>query len=150
MRGKNENSQVLHIFKAVIHKSNIFKQTVFSFFANQIPLKLLGKVLGIKPYETYVIFFKMSLSPVQNLTKIYYRRFKTHHLSLIDKIVLAHGALFHHLDGHIRGALPLAVAHHAKLAAAQLFKQGELGRVDLPLAVAETGGGRLGTAGRRL
>ena len=72
------------------------------------------------------------------------------HLGLVNEIVLAHGPLFHHLDGHVDGPLPLAAAHHAKLTASQLLAQRQLRRVNLPLAVAEPGGGRLGAARRAL
>ena len=55
-----------------------------------------------------------------------------HDFGLLDEVVLRHGALLDHLDGHVMLALPLAVLDHPELAVAQLFHEGEVTWVDLP------------------
>ncbi len=70
------------------------------------------------------------------------------YLGFFNKVVFAHGPLLHHLHGHIDGPLPFAASHHAKLPAAQLLPQGQLSRIDLPLAVAEARRGGLGATRR--
>lgn len=61
--------------------------------------------------------------------------FCSHHdFCFLYEVILRHGALFNHLDGHVVFSLPLSVLHHSKLAGAQVFDEGEVTRVDLPHA----------------
>lgn len=59
--------------------------------------------------------------------------FCSHHdFCFLYEVILRHGALFNHLDGHVMLSLPFSVLHHPKLAGAQVFDEGEVTRVDLP------------------
>lgn len=55
-----------------------------------------------------------------------------HDFGLFYKVILRHGALFNHLNGHVMLALPLSILHHSKLAAAQLLNESEMCGVNLP------------------
>lgn len=60
-------------------------------------------------------------------------RFCSHHdFCFLYEVILRHGALFNHLNGHVVFSLPLSILDHSKLACAQVFDEGEVPRVDLP------------------
>lgn len=59
--------------------------------------------------------------------------FYSHHdFCFLYEVILRHGALFYHLNGHVVFALPLSVLHHSKLAGAQVLDESEVMRIDLP------------------
>ena len=64
-----------------------------------------------------------------------------HDFGLVDEVIFAHGALLHHFDGHFDFGPPLAPAHHPELAGSELFQKRQLRRINLPLVVAQSGGG---------
>ena len=45
-----------------------------------------------------------------------------HDFSLIDKVIFAHGAFFHHFDGYFDFSAPFTAPHDSKLTRSELFE----------------------------
>ena len=56
-----------------------------------------------------------------------------------DSVIHDINVMTYHFHSDVQAAFPLASAHNSKLTRTQFFKQGEFGRVDLPLAMGQPG-----------